>query len=63
MTNIYWFLCKVPVGFVIFAMNIEFYKHIFKKYRNVKFHENTASGSRVVPCWKTHRRDEVHSRF
>ena len=26
---------------------------IFKKYSNVKFHENLTSGSRVVPCRQT----------
>jgi len=25
-------------------------RHIFEKYRYIKFHENQYSGSRVVPC-------------
>jgi hypothetical protein len=30
-------------------MKLEFSKHIFEKYSNIKFHENPSSGSRVVP--------------
>jgi hypothetical protein len=31
-------------------MKLEFSEQIFKKYPNIKFHENPCSGSRVVPC-------------
>ena len=31
-------------------MNLEFFQHIFKKFLNIKFHENPSSGSRVFPC-------------
>jgi hypothetical protein len=41
----------------------EFSRQIFKKYSNIKFHENPFSGSRVVPCGRTDRHDEVVSRF
>jgi len=34
-------------------MTLEFSKQIFEKYSNVKFHENTSSGSRVVSCGRT----------
>ena len=32
---------------------LEFYRHIFEKYSNLKFHENPSSGSRIVPCGQT----------
>jgi len=31
-------------------MKLEFSWHIFEKYSNTKFRENTSSGSRVAPC-------------
>ena len=34
-----------------------------KKFSNIKFHENQASGSRVVPCGQTDRHDEANSSF
>ena len=34
-------------------MNLEFSGHIFEKYSNIKFHENSFSGSRAVPCGRT----------
>jgi hypothetical protein len=30
-----------------------FYRLIFEKYSNIKFHENTFSGNLVVPCGRT----------
>jgi hypothetical protein len=30
-------------------MKLEFYRQIFEKCSNIKFHENPSSGSRVVP--------------
>jgi len=38
-------------------------QHIFKKYSNVKFHNNPSSGSRVVPYGRTDGHDEAISRF
>ena len=32
---------------------LEFFRHIFEKSSNVKFHENPSSWSRVVPCGQT----------
>jgi hypothetical protein len=29
-------------------MTLIFYRHIFEKYTNIKFHENSSSGSRAV---------------
>ena len=37
-------------------VNSETSRQIFKKYMNIKFHENPSSGRRVVPCRRTDRR-------
>jgi hypothetical protein len=39
-------------------MKLEFSGHSFEKYSNVKFHENTSSASRVVPCGQTDRQSD-----
>jgi len=52
-------------------MKLEISPQILKKYRNIKFYENSFSGRRVVPCgWteeQTERQigshDEVNSHF
>jgi hypothetical protein len=31
-------------------MKLEFFRQIFEKYSNIKFHENLSSGSGVVLC-------------
>jgi hypothetical protein len=31
-------------------MKIEFSRQFFEKSPNIKFHENSSSGSRIVPC-------------
>ena len=36
-------------------MKHEFSQQIFEKYLHTKFHQNTSSGSRVVPCGRTDR--------
>ena len=41
-------------------MKLEFSRHIFEKYSNIKFHENPSSG-RVVPCGRTDRHDGAHA--
>ena len=39
-------------------MTVEFYRRIFEKYSNMKFHENPSSGGGVVPCgWTDGRTD------
>jgi hypothetical protein len=38
-------------------------RRIFEKHSNIKFQENPSSGSRVLPCGRTDRRDEANSRF
>ena len=34
-------------------MKLEFYRQIFEKFSNIKFHENPSNGSRVAPCFQT----------
>jgi hypothetical protein len=34
-------------------MKPDFYRQIFEKYSNIKFHENPSSYSRVFPCGMT----------
>jgi len=31
------------------GLNLDFYRHIFEKFSNIKFYENPSSGSGVVP--------------
>jgi len=31
-------------------MNLEFFRQIFEKYSDIKFHENSSSGRQIVPC-------------
>ena len=43
---------------------IEFYLQIFRKYSNIKFHENPSCGSRAIHTdIRTDRNDEANSRF
>jgi len=44
-------------------INLEFSQKISEKYPNIKFHMNSSSGNRVVPCEHTDRHDETNSRF
>jgi len=44
-------------------MKLEFSRQILKIYSDIKFYENSSSGSRVVPCGQTDRRDECNKRF
>ena len=34
-------------------MKFEFFRQIFEKYTNVKFHESSSSGSLIGPCGQT----------
>jgi len=60
---------KCPL-FLSDLMALEFSLQIFEKYSNMKFLENTSSGSGIVPCWRTDRQtdkqtdrhDEANSR-
>jgi hypothetical protein len=42
---------------------VVFSRKAFKTFSNIKFHENPSSGSRVVSCGLSERRDETNSRF
>jgi hypothetical protein len=42
-------------------MKLEFSRHIFEKYSNIKFHENRSSVSRIVPCTQTYRHTGGHA--
>jgi hypothetical protein len=42
---------------------IGFSLQIFEKHSNIKFHENTSSGSRVVSCGRTDSYDEANRRL
>ena len=51
--NVYWSPCKVPIILVRFLMKLEFYRQMFEKHANIKFHGNLSSGSRIAPCGLT----------
>jgi hypothetical protein len=44
-------------------MKREFYRQIFEKYSNIKFHENPSSGNRVVSCGQTDGHDGTNTCF
>jgi len=44
-------------------MELEFSRQISEKYSDIKFHDNLSTGSRVFPCGRTDRHDEVNSSF
>ena len=46
--NVYLYSCKVPFILVGFLWNWDFLGRFFEKYLNVKFHENSSRGNRVV---------------
>jgi len=51
--NVHWSSCKVPVILGPFLIKLAYSLQIFEKSSNIKFHENSCSGSRVVPCGRT----------
>jgi len=53
--NVYRSSCKVPV-FCQILIKLELSPQIFEKYLNINFHENSFTGSRVVPSGRTDRR-------
>jgi len=42
-----------------YLIKLEFSRQIFEKYSNMKFHENSFSGSRVVPSGPTDGRTDM----
>jgi hypothetical protein len=55
--------CKVPVILVGFYWNLNFINKFSEKGLNIKFHQNSSSGSTVVPCGQTDGHNEANSRF
>jgi len=53
--NEYWSSWKVRLVLSDFN-ETWFFKQIFEKYSNIKFHENPSSDIRGVPCWQTDRK-------
>jgi hypothetical protein len=58
--NVKTFSRKVPLFFFWILIKFEFFRHIFEKVSNIKFHQNPSSGSRVAPCRKTDGRAGWH---
>jgi len=46
-------LINIIIVIIINSMTLEYFRQIFKKYPNTKFHENPSSGSPVIPCVHT----------
>jgi len=44
-------------------MTLALSRQIFEKASNIIFHENTSSGSRILPCGRTDGHDVANSRF
>ena len=44
---------KWPLIWFDFNLNNGFSSHVFETSSNLKFHENSSSGSRVFPCGRT----------
>jgi hypothetical protein len=44
-------------------MKVEFSRHFFEKFSNIRFHENPSSGGRVVSCGQADRHGEADSRI
>jgi hypothetical protein len=56
-------LCITCLFFCLVLTEIEFVTQILLKLADIKFHKNLSSGSRVVPCGQTDRRDRANIRF
>jgi hypothetical protein len=53
--NVYWYTSY----FCHILIKLEFSRHHFKKYWNIKLHENPFSRSRVVTCGRTDGRTDM----
>ena len=61
--NIYWYSCKSTRYSCPILMKMDFSEEILEKYSNIKCHENTSSGSRVVPWGRKGKHGEAKSLF
>jgi len=52
LITVYWSSCEIPV-ILSGLMKLPLPPHIFEKNTHIKFHENSSSGNRVVPCERT----------
>jgi hypothetical protein len=52
---IYRSACKVLVSLIRILIKIEFFRHVFEKPSNIKFHVDLSSCSQAVPCGQTDR--------
>jgi hypothetical protein len=66
MINVLTCSCTVPL-FMYSAtssysilITLEFYRQVFEKYSNIRFHENPSSGRRVVPCCHADGQTDLH---
>jgi hypothetical protein len=59
--KVYCSSCKLPANCCATLRKLEFSGQTIEKYTNIKFHENTSSGSRVVACGQTDRRMDMKS--
>jgi hypothetical protein len=61
--NVHMASCKVPENLCEILTNLKFPRQGFEQSWNIKFLENSSSGSRIVPREWTDRRDEPNSPF
>ena len=54
---------KIPVILVRFQSNLNFLHLFWKKNSNIRFNEDTTSGSRVGSCGRTDRHDEAFRNY
>ena len=54
--------CTVPLICQILK-KLDISQNIFEKYSSIEFHENSSSGSRVIPCGETDRETKEGSRL
>jgi hypothetical protein len=63
MKDAYGLRVKYMLFLLDFNLIFKFCRWIFKKFSNIKFHENLPSGSRAVPCGRTDKYDEANIRL
>jgi hypothetical protein len=60
--NVHWSSCKVLL--ILSDVNkICIFQQVFERYSNIKFHENSSSGSLVVPCGRTDGHGQANRSF